>query len=134
MKSITKTVLLRTDPALKNRPYQTEALLSIFQHQKCLVKMFCGTGKSRIITNVIIHNKKNLSVVVFPSLALLHQYSDDYLNNDEYKKHFKNNSLREVVHSFFDTVRRTPGITHVKLKIGFFFAAEHRICGPAERG
>ena len=67
MESITKSVLLKTDPLLQNRPYQIDALLSIFKHQKCLVKMFCGTGKSRIITNVIIHNKKDLSVIVFPS-------------------------------------------------------------------
>ena len=41
--------------------------------------MFCGTGKSRIITNTIIHGHKDLSVAVFPSLALIHQYSSDYV-------------------------------------------------------
>ena len=56
---ITKQILLKNDPALKNHPYQLEELLSIFKHNKCLVKMFCGTGKSRIITNVIIHEKMN---------------------------------------------------------------------------
>ena len=55
---ITEEVLLKNDPALKNRPYQSDALLRIFQFERCLVKMFCGTGKSRIITNVIIHEKK----------------------------------------------------------------------------
>lgn len=89
MEPITKEALLKTDPDLKNRPYQIEAIQSILPQQKCLAKMFCGTGKSRIITNVIIHEKKDLSVVVFPSLALIRQYSDDYLNNDEDKKHFK---------------------------------------------
>ena len=85
MESITKSVLLKTDPLLQKRPYQIDALLSIFKHQKCLVKMFCGTGKSRIITNVIIHNKKDLSVVVFPSLALINQYSANYLEEYQMK-------------------------------------------------
>jgi superfamily II DNA or RNA helicase len=87
--AITKENLIKTDPDLKNRPYQLDALLSIFLYAKCLIKMFCGTGKSRIITNTIIHAKKNLSVIVFPSLALISQYYDDYLNNEGDKKHFK---------------------------------------------
>lgn len=94
--AFTKEILLKSDPALKNRPYQIDALLSIFNHTKCLVKMFCGTGKSRIITNVIIHEKKELSVVVFPSLALINQYSTDYLQNAEYAKHFKNHKFLNV--------------------------------------
>ena len=94
--AFTKEILLKSDPALKNRPYQIDALLSIFNHAKCLVKMFCGTGKSRIITNVIIHEKKELSVVVFPSLALINQYSTDYLQNAEYAKHFKNHKKMNV--------------------------------------
>ena len=96
METITKEGLLKSDPALKNRPYQIEALLSIFLYAKCLVKMFCGTGKSRIITNVIIHEKKELSVVVFPSLALISQYSADYLNNAEYAHHFKKYQKKNV--------------------------------------
>ena len=89
-------MLLKGDPALKNRPYQIDALLSIFNHDKCLVKMFCGTGKSRIITNVIIHSKKELSVIAFPSLALINQYSADYLKNAEYAKHFKSHKMLNV--------------------------------------
>lgn len=83
----TKEDLIKTDPEL--RPYQLDALLNIFLYVKCLVKMFCGTGKSRVITNVIIHAKKKLTVVVFPSLALISQYSKDYLNNKKYETHFK---------------------------------------------
>ena len=96
METITEKDLLKTDPELKKRPYQIEALLSIFLYAKCLVKMFCGTGKSRIITNVIIHEKKELSVVVFPSLALISQYSADYLNNAEYAHHFKKYQKKNV--------------------------------------
>ena len=94
--AFTKEILLKSDPELKNRPYQIDALLSIFNHAKCLVKMFCGTGKSRIITNVIIREKRELSVVVFPSLALINQYSTDYLQNAEYAKHFKNHKKMNV--------------------------------------
>ncbi len=54
----------------------TSQLLSL---SKCLVKMFCGSGKSRLITATIIGQKKNLSVVVVPSLALIQQFYDDYL-------------------------------------------------------
>jgi len=88
MEFITKKQLLNTDPKLINRPYQLDVLLSIFKHSKCLVKMFCGTGKSCIITNIIIHENKELSVIVFPSLALINQYYVDYLNNSEYKEYF----------------------------------------------
>ena len=55
----------------------TFQLLSL---SKCLVKMFCGSGKSRLITATIIGQKKNLSVVVVPSLALIQQFYDDYLS------------------------------------------------------
>jgi superfamily II DNA or RNA helicase len=86
--SVSKEDLIKTDPALNTRPYQIEALLQIFRYEKCLVKMFCGTGKSRIITNAIIHEKKELSVVVFPSLALIQQYWTEYVEKYllKYKK------------------------------------------------
>ena len=97
--ALTKKDLLRIDSGLNNRPYQLDALLSIFPLEKCLVKMFCGTGKSRIITNVMIHAKKELNVVVFPSLALISQYSSDYLQHVDYRQHFENtlnvSSLKE---------------------------------------
>mgnify|MGYP000523482002 CR=1 FL=1 len=97
MEVITKKDLLKSDPGLKDRPYQLEALLSIFRYLKCIVKMFCGTGKSRIITNLIIHEKKELSVVVFPSLALIKQYSADYLNNKHFNKHKTINISSEIL-------------------------------------
>ena len=97
MEAITKKDLLKSDPGLKDRSYQLEALLNIFRYLKCIVKMFCGTGKSRIITNVIIHEKKELSVVVFPSLALITQYSADYLNNKHFNKHKTINISSEML-------------------------------------
>ena len=41
-----------------SRPYQTEAVDSIMKLPRCLVKMFCGTGKSYIMVSVIKKSKK----------------------------------------------------------------------------
>lgn len=108
MASITEKALLKTDPEL--RKCQIEALLSILTNVKCLVKMFCGTGKSRIITNVIIHKKQNLSVVVFPSLALIRQYSEDYLNDVDFIRHFKKHKRMNVSSEHLDTIESTTSI------------------------
>ena len=32
---------------------------------KCITKMFCGTGKSRVIQEVVLNQKKDMSVIVF---------------------------------------------------------------------
>ena len=116
MKRMTEKVLIKTDPALKNRLYQVESLMNILnlESEKCLVKMFCGTGKSRIITNVIIHEKKKLNVIVFPSLALINQYSMDYLNNDEYKKHFKKHKKINVSSEILTTTESTTDPKKIK--------------------
>ena len=116
MKRMTEKVLIKTDPALKNRLYQVESLMNILnlESEKCLVKMFCGTGKSRIITNVIIHEKKTLNVIVFPSLALINQYSMDYLNNDEYKKHFKKHKKINVSSEILTTTESTTDPKKIK--------------------
>jgi superfamily II DNA or RNA helicase/uncharacterized protein (DUF736 family) len=116
MKRMTEKVLIKTDPALKNRPYQVESLMNILnsESKNCLVKMFCGTGKSRIITNVIIHEKKTLNVIVFPSLALINQYSMDYLNNDEYKKHFKKHKKINVSSEILTTTESTTDPKKIK--------------------
>jgi superfamily II DNA or RNA helicase len=117
MEVITKKDLLKSDPGLKDRPYQLEALLSIFRYLKCIVKMFCGTGKSRIITNVIIHEKKELSVVVFPSLALINQYSEDYLiNNKHFNKHKTINISSEMLPTIESTTDPKQIRTFLKLK------------------
>ncbi len=70
------------------RPYQEKAIQAILLEPKGLVKMFCGTGKSIIMTEVIIHEKKELNVLVFPSLALIQQYWTAYVEKyfPKYKK------------------------------------------------
>jgi superfamily II DNA or RNA helicase len=71
----------------------TFQLLSL---SKCLVKMFCGSGKSRLITATIIGHKKNLSVVVVPSLALIQQFYDEYLSPLKKPKELSKHELLNV--------------------------------------
>ena len=65
------------------RYYQELADESITKHlqyqNKCLVKMFCGTGKSKLMLETKINKDKELIVYVFPSLTLIDQFCNDYL-------------------------------------------------------
>ena len=44
-----------------------------------LIEMFCGTGKTRVLFYQCTKDS-NLCVVVFPSLPLMNQFKDDYIN------------------------------------------------------
>jgi superfamily II DNA or RNA helicase len=67
------------------RDYQKEADKAIYNdllvNKKCLVKMFCGTGKSRLMRYCKVAQNKNLVVYVVPSLSLLEQFYTDYLKD-----------------------------------------------------
>jgi hypothetical protein len=67
------------------RYYQEEADEAIFEelqiNNRCLVKMFCGTGKSLIMRNCKIIQNKKLVVFVFPTLSLITQFTTDYLKD-----------------------------------------------------
>ena len=60
------------------RYYQKEADEAIHNdllvNKKCLVKMFCGTGKSRLMRYCKVAQNKNLVVYVVPYLSLLDQF------------------------------------------------------------
>jgi superfamily II DNA or RNA helicase len=60
------------------RPYQQHAFDAIVNelqnNNKCIVKMFCGSGKSLIMHNIVKHFNLQLSVFVFPSLSLVDQF------------------------------------------------------------
>ena len=77
------------------RRHQKEADEAIYQHlvlknnDKCLVKMFCGTGKSLLMRKCKIVQKKNLCVYVFSSLGLIEQFTRDYLNDHPMKNLLK---------------------------------------------
>ena len=76
------------------RPYQTEAVDAVLQTAgRCVVKMFCGTGKSRVMATVVLG--KPLSVVVFQSLALVPQFYTDYVMGS-YVDQFANYSILNV--------------------------------------
>ena len=67
------------------RYYQQEADEAIYEelliNNKCLVKMFCGTGKSKLMRYCKVAQNKKLVVYVVPSLSLLEQFYTDYLQD-----------------------------------------------------
>ena len=67
------------------RDYQREADNAIYEelliNNKCIVKMFCGTGKSRLMRYCKSSYNKKLLVYVFPSLSLIEQFYTDYLHD-----------------------------------------------------
>ena len=66
-------------------PHQQEADDAIFAeletngNPKCIVKMFCGSGKSLIMAKCKIVEDKELVVYTFPTLGLIKQFHDEYL-------------------------------------------------------
>lgn len=66
------------------RKYQIECIEKQYNIDKCLINMWCGTGKTRTFTIDLFINNRNLNVIVFPSLLLINQYCNDYiLSQDE---------------------------------------------------
>ncbi len=88
-----------------SRPCQQDAFRSItdllFNIDACIVKMFCGTGKTRIMVELIITQEKTLNVIVFPNLALIRQFLEDYLTFEncpnELNKHKQINISSEQI-------------------------------------
>jgi len=68
------------------RYYQEEANQAIYDelqvNNKCLVKMFCGSGKSVLMRKCKIVQNQKLVVYVFPSLSLIDQFYNDYLDGE----------------------------------------------------
>jgi predicted helicase len=62
----------------KFRPHQAEAADAICEelliNNKCIVKMFCGTGKSLLMRKCKSVQNQKLVVYVFPSLSLIDQF------------------------------------------------------------
>ena len=64
----------------KFRYYQKQADIAISEelllHDKSIIKMFCGTGKSLLMRYCKINQDQALVAYVFPSLALITQFYD----------------------------------------------------------
>ena len=52
-------------------PHQKIAILEKNKYDKCLINMWCGTGKTRTFTISIFQDNQDLNVIVFPSLGLI---------------------------------------------------------------
>jgi predicted helicase len=82
-KKVTNVLPETADSRKTCRPYQERAFAQISneldRNEKCLVKMFCGTGKSLVMRRSPILQPLNNLVYVFPSLALISQFYTDYL-------------------------------------------------------
>ena len=63
--------------------HQKEALEQQNCLPKCLINMWCGTGKTRTFTIDLFANNEMMNAVVFPSLGLITQYCNDYILNVE---------------------------------------------------
>ena len=69
-------------------PHQKHADEGIFEafacgNDDCLIKMFCGTGKSLVMRRAEVLQAKSARIIayVFPSLALIDQFTNDYLTS-----------------------------------------------------
>lgn len=73
-------MMAETDPNnISLYPHQTNCIASTNQlDKKCLVNMWCGTGKTRTFTVDVLRRRNPLNVIVFPSLGLINQYNNDY--------------------------------------------------------
>ena len=72
-------------------PHQINAIEEQRKHNKCVINMWCGTGKTRTFTIELFINNNKTNVIVFPSLGLINQYSNDYVlsNEEPFKTEFE---------------------------------------------
>jgi len=63
--------------------HQKDAIEQQIKHTKCLINMWCGTGKTRTFTVDFYINNKEKNVIVFPSLGLINQYCNNYILSTE---------------------------------------------------
>ena len=70
--------------------HQQEAIRAKDNHKKCLVNMWCSTGKTRTFTISLFIDSQDTNVIVFPSLGLINQYNNDYFlsENDVFNDNF----------------------------------------------
>ena len=69
--------------------------------------IFCGTRKSRVIREVVLNQKKDLSIIVFPYLALIRQYTNYYLQDIQARKSHKIFDISSDILDYF-TITTDP--------------------------
>jgi superfamily II DNA or RNA helicase len=78
------------------KPHQQRAYNAITEilltEEKCLVSMFCGTGKTRVILNYLLDY--NIVAIIVPTINLVTQLNRDYLLETNFKKLLKD---REII-------------------------------------
>jgi len=83
----------------KFRYYQEDADVAIYEelliNNKCIVKMFCGTGKSLLMRKCKSAQNQKLLVYVFPSLSLIDQFCTDYFIKSPFKISSENDSTTD---------------------------------------
>jgi len=134
--------------------YQKEADHLIYKElvlnkqNKCIVKMFCGTGKSLLMRKCKVIQNQPLVVFVFPSLSLIEQFYTEYLADFNTKyilkisseldsttdpikiKHFLNNNIHInkiicITYQSFDTL-----LNNLTVKINYcLFDEAHHVVG-----
>ena len=52
--------------------HQQEAVNSKKDYKKCLINMWCGTGKTRVFVYSIIEDNQKNNIIVFPSYIFLY--------------------------------------------------------------
>ena len=83
----------------------------------CITIKFCGTRKSRVIRGVVLNQKKDLSIIVFSYLALIRQYTNDYLQDIQARKSHKIlNISSEILEDFISTIDPLKIKKFLKLK------------------
>jgi superfamily II DNA or RNA helicase len=85
------------------RKHQAEADDAINEelliNNKCIVKMFCGTGKSLLMRKMKSAQNQQLVVYVFPSLSLIDQFCTDYFTKVGFASPFKISSDKDMKES-----------------------------------
>ena len=69
--------------------HQKEAVNSKKDYNKCLINMWCGTGKTRVFVYSILEDKQPINIIVFPSLGLINQFNLDYIINPKFINYWK---------------------------------------------
>ena len=99
-------------------------------NKKCIVKMFCGTGKSLLMRKMKSAQNKKLVVYVFPSLSLIDQFCNDYFVKVGFASPFKISSDKDMKESEDANGKKTtkkPSTTNPEDIINFIKEGQNKI-------